>query len=114
MRYLLNDLVVLWGDHGWSLGENGEWSKMTNFEIANRVPFILRVPGNKQGFIYHACSRLLTGFLLSSGFQVINRVPVIIRVPFHLSYGFEVINRVPVIIRVPGSPQGYFYHTGSS
>ena len=41
-----NDTVtVLWGDHGFHLGELGMWSKNTNFESATRVPFILRVPG---------------------------------------------------------------------
>eukprot|EP00118_Oscarella_pearsei_P015182 m.135238 g.135238 ORF g.135238 m.135238 type:complete len:535 (+) comp38157_c0_seq56:295-1899(+) len=38
-------IVVLWGDHGWQLGEHGEWAKFTNFEDATRVPFILHVPG---------------------------------------------------------------------
>ncbi|XP_011403341.1 PREDICTED: iduronate 2-sulfatase-like [Amphimedon queenslandica] len=38
-------IVVLWGDHGFHLGELGMWSKNTNFEDATRVPFILHVPG---------------------------------------------------------------------
>ncbi|RZF41763.1 hypothetical protein LSTR_LSTR012242 [Laodelphax striatellus] len=29
---------------GWSLGEHGEWSKFSNYEVATRVPFILKVP----------------------------------------------------------------------
>ena len=40
-----NTIVVFWGDHGWQLGEHAEWAKQTTFEIANRVPFLLRVPG---------------------------------------------------------------------
>ncbi|MBM4024787.1 MAG: sulfatase [Planctomycetes bacterium] len=36
--------VVLWGDHGWHLGENGTWGKHTNLEWATRSPLILRVP----------------------------------------------------------------------
>lgn len=36
--------IVLHGDHGWQLGELGEWRKFTNFEIATRVPLIIRAP----------------------------------------------------------------------
>ena len=37
--------VVLWGDHGYHLGEQGTWNKRTNWEIATRVPLILATPG---------------------------------------------------------------------
>lgn len=40
-----NTIVVLWGDHGWHLGEYGIWGKATNYEIATRIPFIIRAPG---------------------------------------------------------------------
>ncbi|XP_065194417.1 ulvan-active sulfatase-like [Sycon ciliatum] len=39
-----NTTVLLWGDHGWQLGELGEWCKHTNFEIAARAPLIVRTP----------------------------------------------------------------------
>ena len=40
-------IVVLWGDHGWQLGDHGLWHKHTNFELATRAPLLIRVPGTK-------------------------------------------------------------------
>lgn len=40
-----NTIVVLWGDHGWHLGDHGLWAKATNFEQATRIPFIISAPG---------------------------------------------------------------------
>ncbi|MEM6287188.1 MAG: sulfatase [Bacteroidota bacterium] len=38
-------VVVVWGDHGYKLGEHGMWAKHTHFEIDNRVPLLVRAPG---------------------------------------------------------------------
>jgi iduronate 2-sulfatase len=43
-----NTIVVLWGDHGFALGDAGRWCKGTNFELDARVPFLVRVPGLAQ------------------------------------------------------------------
>lgn len=40
-----NTLVILWGDHGWKLGEYGMWVKHTNFEYDTRAPLIVKKPG---------------------------------------------------------------------
>ena len=40
-------IIVLWGDHGWQLGDHGLWEKHTNFEIACRAPLLISVPKQK-------------------------------------------------------------------
>jgi arylsulfatase A-like enzyme len=52
-----NTIVVLWGDHGWKLGEHGSWCKMTNYEIDTRVPLIVRAPAAKENG--KQCDRLV-------------------------------------------------------
>ena len=46
-----NTVVSIWGDHGWQLGEHGEWCKHTNFEYAARAPMMVHVPGLTDGGI---------------------------------------------------------------
>jgi iduronate 2-sulfatase len=45
-----NTIVIIWGDHGWKLGEHNSWGKMTNYDIDTHVPVIIRAPGvGRQG-----------------------------------------------------------------
>ena len=44
-----NTIVVLWGDHGWHLGDHGMWCKHTNYEQATRIPLIVAGPGVTAG-----------------------------------------------------------------
>ena len=41
-------IVILWGDHGWQLGEHGLWCKHTNFEMATRSMLMISAPQQKN------------------------------------------------------------------
>lgn len=51
-------IVVLWGDHGYHLGEMGKWSKHASlFDIGTRVPLLIAAPGAKGHG--RACARVV-------------------------------------------------------
>ncbi len=43
-----NTIVILWGDHGWKLGEHDAWCKHSNCENDTNAPLIISVPGMKN------------------------------------------------------------------
>ena len=43
-----NTIIIVWGDHGWHLGDMGVWGKATNYEIATRVPMMIWTPNMKR------------------------------------------------------------------
>ena len=49
-----NTIIVVWGDHGWKLGDHNSWGKMTNYNIDLKVPVIVRYPNqpNRGGETY--------------------------------------------------------------
>ena len=45
-----NTIIVIWGDHGWHLGDHSLWNKHSNFEQATRSPLIIYDPRINKGF----------------------------------------------------------------
>ena len=44
-----NTIIVLWGDHGWNLGDHTMWCKHSCFETSLQVPLLVVAPGYKAG-----------------------------------------------------------------
>ena len=43
-----NTIIVLWGDHGWKLGEHDAWCKHSNVENDTWAPLLISLPGMKS------------------------------------------------------------------
>ncbi len=54
-----NTVVILWGDHGWNLGEHGLWCKHCNFETSLHSPLLVRAPAIKAGVRTNALTEYL-------------------------------------------------------
>lgn len=46
-----NTIVVLWGDHGYKLGDYNSWCKWSNMHMDTNVPFIFNTPNGKKGLV---------------------------------------------------------------
>ena len=52
-------IVILWGDHGWNLGDHKLWSKHVTFETALRTPLVIKVPGKTKGLKTNAITEFI-------------------------------------------------------
>jgi arylsulfatase A-like enzyme len=43
-----NSIIVLWGDHGWQLGEHNLWAKHCNYQTSLKVPLLIKYPEQKK------------------------------------------------------------------
>jgi arylsulfatase A-like enzyme len=54
-----NTVIVLLGDHGWSLSEHGLWAKHSNFEVALQVPLIISASKLPKGVHTNSIAELV-------------------------------------------------------
>ena len=57
--YADNTIVVLWGDHGYHIGEKNRFAKHSLWEETSRVPLIIRTPGGVEGQVTTTTASLL-------------------------------------------------------
>ncbi|MDZ8119735.1 sulfatase [Pontiella agarivorans] len=56
-QYADNTIVVIWGDHGWHLGEKQRFLKNTTWNETAKTPFIVKIPGMKKPLV---CDRTVS------------------------------------------------------
>jgi len=57
--YADNTIVVLWGDHGYHIGEKNRFAKHSLWEETSRVPLIIRTPDGVKGQVTSTTASLL-------------------------------------------------------
>ena len=57
-----NTIIVVWGDHGWHLGDHSLWNKHSNFEQATRSPLLIYNPFNPSAAKVKAPSEFVDVF----------------------------------------------------
>ena len=54
-----NTIIVLWGDHGWNLGEHGLWCKHATFETSLHSPLLVSSPEYQGGQVSNALTEFV-------------------------------------------------------
>ncbi len=54
-----NTIIVFWSDHGYNLGEHGQWQKQTLFEKSSKQPLLISVPGLPKGTTTNAIVQMV-------------------------------------------------------
>ncbi len=79
-------IIILWGDHGWKLGEYSMWCKHSNFELDTHVPMIISDPDMPKGLRTSALTEYvdifptlteLCGLPQSEGMEGVSMVPLL-------------------------------------
>ena len=70
-----NTIVVVWGDHGWSLGEHGLWAKHSLYNVANQIPMIYAGPGIPKGKVSQALVESVDIFPTLTELAGLNQLP---------------------------------------
>ena len=79
-------IVILWGDHGWKLGEYSMWAKHTNFELDTHAPMIISDPDYPKAIRTDALTEFvdiyptlaeLCGLPIPDGLEGVSVVPLL-------------------------------------
>ncbi len=99
-----NTIIVLWGDHGYHLGDHGWWCKHDNYEQATRIPLLVVAPGISQP------GSRATNALIES----VDLYPTLVDLAGlpapRLPQGLEGKSFVPVLRRPELAPKGHAFH----
>ena len=68
-----NTVIVIWGDHGYKLGDHNGWGKMTNFYIDTHVPLIIKQANQKEGKRIEALTELVDIFPTLCDLTAVNK-----------------------------------------
>ncbi|KAK2168969.1 hypothetical protein LSH36_13g25070 [Paralvinella palmiformis] len=96
---LANDTIIVFiADHGYHLGENGHWGKHVVHELANHVPFMIKIPGRTQpGYRTRSIVQTLDLFPTLVELAGIGGVPKCPRVSSGVPLCTEGISLVPLV-----------------